>query len=515
MKFVPGHFPAVHQRVRKLLPQLPNEIWIHIHGYLEKEDLAKIFSLSPILLDFWMRTIYTQVKACSMKHPLHIMNSITPLAATYVSELVICPQFFEGFVSLPLASSATSGSSTISVHRMKSWIGHPKTIQINVRMLFEKVTQMMNLKSIVVDCIHGRQSWKYFQRADVFIDATMSHSERLEILELHLPLRCLENTLSFKHPISKLQSLSVSIWLAPEYAISIEPQLARLIWFVDIHATSLQRLSLDSPDSAINLMTILSSLGRIPNLREICLGLDNQMLQPGAVNRAKLERFLHAYAQQLEKLNILVYAYGSLINLNPEPFEYDLFKIDFPSLKTVQVALKEPRYIPPSSSTFFTPPLPAGLTYLTKQRSILQNLTLKTRHVSAEELRLIATALGGAKSSLLNLGIQMEIFDPDLLAILALNLPNLRELDIGNTNLHDPSFQMTANEKRRRFLDAMSNFHPALDAWGLRHFRFVILYNLDCWVHIRQAVLQKLPNVITFNDYTREEAMSAQALYPK
>ncbi|KAF9531766.1 hypothetical protein CPB83DRAFT_904396 [Crepidotus variabilis] len=486
----------------KLPPVLPDELWGCIGEFLFKADLAKCYSISPILFDLWMKAAFTEVKICRVKHveTLRVLCTMTPLAARYVSKLTLCPQFFL------LGETTSSFDRFITQSQVKSLsekLRGPRSTErilktVAVQVLLSKITQMTNLKTVVVEC-KSPDDTKLFGNIALFLDAVKIHANQLENIEINVHMKCLEETLAAIPYCATLRSLSINFEgrVAALRGEDLWRQTARVI---NLHSATLRRVSILAAEVLCGTIPIFSSLERLPNLAEANFFLLADYFTPQLKESALLQAFLKAHSTQLQALELHSDkpSFHTEFTL-PPVFHHPLFNINFPRLKRLGLILNEQNDNPAEFSS--QPPIAILLSkYLLQYRGKLQHLAIVHRRLNFSEVQAVSSALGGNGSALVSLSVATQSLDANLLAVLARSFRNLERLGLGSPYLCStvPTPEVLLPEKCQMFVDSISSCDPALGRWRLRHLQ-VRIYEHRYWSEIQDALLAALPNLDTLN----------------
>ncbi|KAF9531768.1 hypothetical protein CPB83DRAFT_833424 [Crepidotus variabilis] len=289
-------------------PTLPDELWAYIGRFLSKSELAKSYSISPIFFDLWMKTAFAAVKICSMKDQttLRILCTMTAVAARYVSRLTLCPQFFQlGEITSSFSRLITQRQAVSLSGKLKGLISAEKIPKsVAVQALLGKITQMTNLRTMVVECIFLDEP-QLFGNVAVFLDAVKVHADRLENLEINVPMECLEDVLTATPYCAALQSLSLT------FEGNMDPTRGETLWekathLISLHSATLRRIMIFAARVSYSALPIFSGLEHLPNLTEASFLLFADYFTPQHKGNALLETFLKTHSKQLRGLELCI-----------------------------------------------------------------------------------------------------------------------------------------------------------------------------------------------------------------
>ena len=444
-------------------------------------------------------------------------------AAARVQTLTLRPHLFgrDMPVSRPL-----KGLSLKSVSRKASRLftrgkpANPSTALASN--LLQKITKMTNVTSVIVGC-YTLDDCQMFKNASSFLDAAWTHSSQLRTLTLAIPLEAMAHILPSMPKFDVLEELSLTLRFA--YHNSEQDDiLTHIAAFANRHASTLTKLSIDTPQPNVDPSSLYQALDLYPRLSSVSIAHPVERLEPQ--KSTGVDSFLAKRADSLRELKVQLH--GPVVDqFPPSPevlFSHPIFKIPFPHLKVLELGLCQ-------WEKSFQPSVQRHLTqYIAQLSSILSDLVLRGYVFSFPEVHEVVTKIGGDGSTLRSLQLHTHFLSCDLLDLLSRELPNLHSLDLSFNSLSSKDDGSWNHNYYWNGLDVSSSclaseFWPMLICiqekattfvndvrlrkyyhWKLRHIELQPLhYCSGRWQTSQRLLVGCLPFVETFNGQSSSE----------
>ncbi|KAF8972211.1 hypothetical protein BDZ97DRAFT_1650235 [Flammula alnicola] len=497
------------------MQDLPYDVWWHITTFLSSDQIKGLLTVNRLLFGIAMDERYRTSLIGSLFHPdtlRSLKRLVDPDVALRVRTFIFKPGHIckllqestleksDAKVSNTLKKMRRSDGGSSSNSRMRMPIKTPPMApEVALSHLVQLMGQMTSLATFQVE-IRGEEHWYFQETATTFFALGWSTFGRnLQTLDLRVPLEDMAKVLPDpgQGTLGNLEMLSLRIIRASLGTNHNEVILGTILPFIHAHRQTLRSLTLDVAEQT-NLSPLLLSLG-LPSVTH--LKLKQPFVSQEETDYTGLQRFFKAHRMYLTRFDIEII---SIFTHFPAPYAFfsqECFTVALPRLLHLSI-----------HAHHFTEEYTGGiLPYIHQFKSTLMSLKVYAHHWSFEDARTLAEGFVSS-GRLRELNISVFHFEPELLTILAVNLPNLEVLTL---DFHEvlPGGQVYDSSSRReipRFCEEMGQlFFPQ---WRLRSLNIRPL-NLGHSerASCKAALVEALPNVDVFCGLGRKEYLSTQA----
>ncbi|KAF8170428.1 hypothetical protein BJ912DRAFT_136982 [Pholiota molesta] len=432
---------------------LPFDVWEHITTFLSPEETIRLLSVNCTLFTIAMNERYrtSRIETLLQTDTCRNLARLTdPEVAYRVHRLIlrpghICRAVQDSENAKKKSKIATVPKFTTKIHKIikASLLGKRKEsplvishqrgvpAEVAAQNLLTIMGLLKELRSLVID-IHGSEHWCFQQTAIPFFPVGWStFRTTLRSLELRVPVEDLVLILpnpSLDGILPNLDTISLLINRAsiatPQGGVIL---VEKILPFLQSHRRTLRSLTLENDhDMAerINLSPLLLEL-RLSSLTHFTL------VQPFAstleeADYTGLLRFFHMHSSHLTHFTIAT-GLPSIFDAASQPypfFSHECFATPLPQLEHLAVD-----YTSPDAHDLEALCDPM-IRYIHQFKTTLVSLKLDTYYVwTLEDVRLLVEGFASS-ARLQRLDILAACFEPELLTVLAANLPHLEVLNI-------------------------------------------------------------------------------------
>lgn len=288
--------------------------------------------------------------------------------------------------------------------------------------LLPKIMKQLTYLRCLQIYINGMDYW-YFQQvlqpfAELFSLGWSSFRSSLQSLDLKVPIENLATVLP-EETIDNLETLSLQVIRAALGTKEDDIILATLLPFIQAHRNSLRSVTLVSMEQT-NLSPLLSGVS-LPHLTHFKLVLPH--IRSGNSNLSGIQCFLRRHRMHLSSFDITIRT--PLYNPSPDYsiFGEEYFLVALPKLEHLSL------YYAFSDTINGGPVRNSVIGYIHQFKSSLTSLKASPFFLHFESVKwLVEGFLSSGR--LKSLHISVEEFCPELITVLAANLPNLEILNI-------------------------------------------------------------------------------------
>lgn len=350
-----------------------------------------------------------------------------PVVAPYVTSLIMRPHELGYYMK---SASGITGFLSEAFWQMKEYVDG-KAIPPGAaaaRILLRNISKMTNVMSLKI--IHlWSDAYPYFIMALPLIKgALLASGKRIRELSLDIPVESYEHVFPPDLNLNSLERLNVTMHNQPSFlgkSDYAEHLAATFVPFISRHLYTIKHISVDVPYRQVSVDLSSVFIGfrdRLPHLTSLSISVPLEYLyKPGF--HVPLEN----HSASLEELKLILYPpfLRQDVLLPPsELFALPMFKIEFPSLKVLDIDLW---MWPESERQFATKSL---VNYLLPIHGTLSTLILRHYRFCASDICSIFRMRANLFPRLFHLQICVRYLNVEIFDILSTCLSNLSKLSI-------------------------------------------------------------------------------------
>ncbi|KDR76141.1 hypothetical protein GALMADRAFT_247352 [Galerina marginata CBS 339.88] len=514
---------TVYSNCGNVVQEIPYDIWRHITGFLPSEEVKKLYRVNSMLLSISLDERYKSALIGSL-FQIDTERSLNRLIDTDISSRVRTFTFKPGHLCKLLRETETHKQSektsdntvsellkafgTMTLKPRKSFmvpssrsqmVAHAMPTHLALRNVLKIMRQMTSLTSFRVE-IRGEEHW-YFKEisADFFAPGWAAFGVNLRTLELRIPLEDMAKVLPpvGTATLTSLETLYVQIIRASLTTSEGAIIMKQLLPFVNHHRRTLKSLTLDVAEQT-NLSPFLLGLHHVPSLESF--KLKQPFVSEDETDFTGLKHFFQMHRSHLTHFDIDMI---STFTHYPTPYAFfaqDCFSVALPKLRGLSIHL---HYFPPAYSEGILP-------YIHQFKSTLVSLEVHEHRWILGRLQTLVEGFSST-STLKELKICLTDFSPDVLLLLATNLPNLDTLNIDFETLSPEGFPIPWRRDTPLFVDAMGQIK--LPTWHLRvlDLNKPLHHSAPARMYCKFALVKALPSVEYFCGLGPDEYLWTEA----